>query len=195
MSNPPEPIDQRLVRALSHPLRVRILEVLTERIASPNSLSEELEANLSHVAYHTRTLDRCGCLDLVDTAQRRGATEHFYKAVPDSFVGDRSWRRVPRVALGGVSGASLQTFIDKAIAALEAGTLDGRDDTVLSWMPLLLDEAGWNEVVGILEDATDRILAAQQRSDSRLADPEARRGAISTVVSLAGFETAGSRPT
>jgi DNA-binding transcriptional ArsR family regulator len=195
MSNRPEPIDQRLVRALSHPLRVRILEVLTERIASPNWLSEALEANLSHVAYHTRTLDKCGCLDLVDTAQRRGATEHFYKAAPRSFVGNRIWRRVPRAVLGGVTAASLQTFMDKAIAALEAGTIDDRDDTVLTWMPLLLDETGWSEVVAILEEATDRILAAQERSDGRLTDAEARRNAISAVIALAGFETAGSRPT
>jgi DNA-binding transcriptional ArsR family regulator len=75
-----EAIDQRLVRALSHPLRVRILEILSERVASPNDLSAELGVELGHVAYHTRTLDRCGCLELVDTAQRRGATEHFYKA-------------------------------------------------------------------------------------------------------------------
>jgi DNA-binding transcriptional ArsR family regulator len=195
VSNRHEVIDQRLVRALSHPLRVEILEVLTERIASPNSLSEQLDADLSHVAYHTRTLDRCGCLNLVDTAQRRGATEHFYKAVPDSCVGGRGWRRVPHTVLGGVSGASLQTFMDKAIAALEAGTLDSREDTVLSWMPLLLDEGGWREVIAILEEATDRVLAVQKRSDDRLADPAARRTAISTVVSLAGFETAGSRPT
>ena len=49
-------IDQRLVRALAHPLRVQILEILGERVASPNWLSEELETGLTHVAYHTRTL-------------------------------------------------------------------------------------------------------------------------------------------
>jgi DNA-binding transcriptional ArsR family regulator len=194
VSNHPEPIDQRLVRALSHPLRVRILEVLTEQVASPNWLSERLEANLSHVAYHTRTLDRCGCLDLVDTAQRRGATEHFYKAAPGSFVGNRIWRRVPQSVRGGITGASLQTFMDKAIAALEAGRIDEREDTVLNWMPLLLDETGWEEVAGILEEANDRVLAAQKRSDGRLIDAKARRDAISAVVALAGFETAGSRP-
>ena len=194
MSNQPEPIDQRLVRALSHPLRVRILEVLTERVASPNWLSERLEANLSHVAYHTRTLNRCGCLDLIDTAERRGATEHFYKAASGSFVGNRAWRRVPRALLGGVTGASLQTFMDKAIAALEAGTIDAREDTVLSWMPVLLDETGWDEMVAILEDANDRVLAAQERSDGRLSGAGARRNAISAVIALAGFETAGSQP-
>jgi DNA-binding transcriptional ArsR family regulator len=84
----PAAIDQRLVRALSHPLRVQILEILSRRIASPNDLAAELGVELTHVAYHTRTLDRCGCLELVDTAQRRGATEHFYRATPG---GSLSW--------------------------------------------------------------------------------------------------------
>jgi DNA-binding transcriptional ArsR family regulator len=83
-----EAIDQRLVRALAHPLRVQILEILSERVASPNDLSEELGVDLGHVAYHTRTLDRCGCVELVDTAQRRGATEHFYKTAPGAAL---SW--------------------------------------------------------------------------------------------------------
>lgn len=192
MSDRPEPIDQRLVRALAHPLRVQILEVLSEQVASPNRLSEQLDASLSHVAYHTRALDKCGCLNLVETAQKRGATEHFYKATPSSFVGDRDWRRVPSSVLGGVSGATLQTFIDKAISALEAGTLDGRNDTIFRWMPLFLDQDGWKEVVAIMEEATNLVLAAHLRSQDRLAEGEAR-DAISTVVGLASFETGGSQ--
>lgn len=100
----PAAIDQRLVRALSHPLRVQILEILSERVASPNNLSEELGVELTHVAYHTRTLDRCGCLELVDTAQRRGATEHFYKATPGASLSwmpleldSRGWEEVTRI--------------------------------------------------------------------------------------------------
>jgi DNA-binding transcriptional ArsR family regulator len=187
----PEAIDQRLVQALAHPLRVQILEVLSERVASPNRLSKELDTGLTHVAYHTRALKKCGCLDLVDTATRRGATEHFYKASPGSFVGARAWRKVPRSVLGGVSAATLQTFLDKAIAALEAGTLEGRKDTILRWMPLLLDQTGWDEVVAIMEEATNLALAAHRRSQDRLA-ASGGRGAISTVVGMASFETAGS---
>jgi hypothetical protein len=187
----PEAIDQRLVRALAHPLRVQILEILTDRVASPNRLSEELETGLTHVAYHTRALDKCGCLELVDTARTRGATEHFYKAVPNSFVGAPAWRQIPRSIRGGVSAATLQTFLDKAIAALEAGTLDGRDDTILRWMPLSLDPQGWQEVVKIMEQATNLILSAHLRSQDRLTE-SGRRGEISTVVGMASFETAGS---
>ncbi len=192
MQNQTEPIDQRLVKALAHPLRVQILEILTEQVASPNRLSEHLEANLSHVAYHTRTLDKCGCLELVDTARKRGATEHFYKAAPRSFIGSPAWRGVPSSVLSGVSGATLQTFLDKAVAALEAGTLDGRADTIFRWMPLLLDQRGWEEVVAILEETTEQVLAAHRHSQDRLAS-SGRGDAISTVIGLASFETAGSR--
>jgi len=190
-----ETIDPRLVKALSHPLRIQILDVLSERIASPNWLSDRLDATLSHVAYHTRTLNQCGCLSLVDTAQKRGATEHFYKAAPGSYVSSRVWRRVPQAILGGVSGATLQSFMDRAVAALEAGTIDAREDTVLTWMPLLLDRRGWEEVVSVMEEATDRVLEAQQKSDQRVADADIPPQTISTIAGLASFETGGSRPT
>lgn len=188
----PEVIDQRLVRALSHPLRIKILEVLTERVASPIRLSDDLDAGLSHVAYHTRALDKCGCLELVDTAQRRGATEHFYKASPHSFIGDRIWRRVPRALLGGVSGATLQSFMDRAVAALEAGTIDGREDTTLCWSPVMLDQRGWDEVTATMKDTIEKVLAIQDESRVRLTKRKGR-GAISAIVGLASFETPGSR--
>lgn len=192
--NRPEPIDQRLVRALAHPVRIQILEILSERVASPNMIAAELETGLSHVAYHTRALDRCGCLELVQTAQRRGATEHFYKARPRAFIGNQTWRSVPPSIRGAVSAASLQTFMDKAISALEAGTMDEREDTTFSWMPLHLDEQGWQEVTSILRDATDRVMHAQQESNRRVQDSDYDERAISAVVALALFETGAPPP-
>ena len=184
-------IDPRLVRSVAHPLRIRILEALTDHVASPNAISEKLDEGLTSVAYHTRALDKLGALELVDTAKRRGAIEHFYKATPRAFVGDPCWRKVPPSLLGGVSAATLQTFLDKAIAALEAGTLDGRKDTVFRWMPLSLDEEGWGEIVAIMEEATKLMLAAHVRSQDRLSE-SGGRAAVSTVVGQAAFETAGS---
>jgi DNA-binding transcriptional ArsR family regulator len=188
----PEPIDQRLVRALAHPLRVQILEILTERVASPNRLASELDAGLSHVAYHTRALDEFGCLELVDTAQRRGATEHFYKALPCAFVGNMEWRKVPRSLRSAVTVATLQTFIDKVAVALKAGRMD-RDDTVFTWFPLLLDDEGWEEVNACMKEAVDRAQQAQARSTERLSRAGAMKKASSAIVGVAHFETGGSR--
>lgn len=190
-SGAPKAIDQRLVMSLAHPLRIKILEALTDHVASPNAVAGKLDANLPSVAYHTRALSKLGALELVDTARRRGAIEHFYKATPRAFVGDPSWRRVPPSLLGGVSAATLQTFLDKAIDALEAGTLDGRHDTVFRWMPLSLDEEGWQEVVAVMEEATKLMLGAHLRSQDRL-NESGERGSFSAVVGQAAFETAGS---
>ena len=190
----PKAIDPRLVRSVAHPLRIRILEALTDHVSSPNVISEQLDEALTSVAYHTRALDKLGALELVGTARRRGAIEHFYKATPRAFVGDPSWRKVPPSLLGGVSAATLQTFLDKAVAALKAGTLDGRADTVLRWMPLSLDEQGWKEVVSIMEEATNLVLAAHLRSQDRLQEDRSK-GAVSTVAGIAAFETAGSLET
>lgn len=189
--NSAESIDQRLVRSVSHPLRIRILDALSDHVASPNTLAEKFKTDLSGVAYHTRELDRLGALELVDTGRVRGAIEHFYKATPNAFVGDPGWRKVPPSLLSGVSAATLQTFLDKAIAALEAGTLDGRSDTVFRWMPLCLDEEGWREVVAIMEEATKLMLAAHLRSQDRLSENPGATG-VSAVVGQAAFETAGS---
>ncbi|HEX6456631.1 MAG TPA: hypothetical protein VF009_08960, partial [Solirubrobacterales bacterium] len=167
MNERPEPIDQRLVRALAHPVRIQILEILSEQVASPNMLAAELDTGLSHVAYHTRALERCGCVELVETAQRRGATEHFYKAKPQAFLGDQSWRRVPRSVRGSLTAASLQTFMERAVSALEAGTMDDREETTFSWMPLHLDVQGWHEVNDALRQASERVLKAQEGSNKR----------------------------
>jgi len=188
-----EKIDQRMVRALAHPLRVQILEILTERVASPTGISEALGTGLTDVAYHTRELDRFGCLHLVRTARRRGATEHFYKAQSHAFIGDPSWRSVPHSLRGAVTAASLQTYMEKAVAALEAGMIDGREDTVLYWTPMLIDTLGWEEINAIVDDSTERILAAQARSrrrQQRSADGEE----VSTIFAVSHFETAPPRP-
>ena len=76
---PPSPIaDSRMVKALAHPLRVRVLGALEDRTASPSELAEELGANLSLLSYHVRKLEELGMIELVRKGMRRGAVEHFY---------------------------------------------------------------------------------------------------------------------
>ncbi len=47
-------LDQRLIKALAHPLRVEILAILNERVASPNELAKGLGEGLSQVSYHVK---------------------------------------------------------------------------------------------------------------------------------------------
>src|SRR4029453_5690768 len=90
-----EELDPRIVRALSHPIRHRVLVALNERGASPKELAAELGEPLGNVSYHTRVLAQLGCIELVSTTQRRGALEHHYRAVMRPFFDDAAWAQIP----------------------------------------------------------------------------------------------------
>jgi DNA-binding transcriptional ArsR family regulator len=80
-----ERADQELSRALSHPVRVEILQALEGRIASPAELSREIDRRPAVVSYHAATLLRCGCLQLVHSRGRRGSIENFFAVTPRSL--------------------------------------------------------------------------------------------------------------
>lgn len=181
-------IDQELVKALSHPIRVEILEALQGRVASPTELSQEIDESLGVISYHAKTLVKCGCLELVHTEPRRGAIEHFFGLAPRSSIGHQDWRRAPLAVREKITAAALETFIETAAKALDDGTIDRRDETVLTWMPLTVDEAGWSEIAKIMEKASRLVAKAHERSGKRLEGAEG----LSIVVGLAAFE-AGRR--
>ena len=81
MAPRPLSIDQRLAKALSSPLRARALALIAEGVASPKLIAKELDLDVRSVAYHVRVLRKLGCIELVETQQRRGAIEHIYRAV------------------------------------------------------------------------------------------------------------------
>ena len=71
-------IDSPSPKALSHPIRIEILRALRNGVASSNQLSEQLGARQDVVAYHAKVLVRHGCLQLLDSAPRRGAVENYF---------------------------------------------------------------------------------------------------------------------
>lgn len=72
-------IDQQLAKALSHETRARVLAVMAAGKTSPKLVAERLGEDIRGIAYHVRVLRRLGCVELVETRQRRGAVEHFYE--------------------------------------------------------------------------------------------------------------------
>src|ERR671939_1615241 len=115
-------VEPRLAKALSHPMRARILGILDERVASPNEIAEIIDERLPNVSYHVRALLDLGCIELVDTAQRRGAIEHYYRAVVRPFFSDRDWKRIPRSSRQAISDTLLRVIWEDVSEAIEAGT-------------------------------------------------------------------------
>lgn len=173
-------VEQLVAKAFAHPLRVQILIILNERVASPNLLSQELDQSLNLVAYHVRVLEKYDCIELVDTKQRRGATEHFYRATRRQFLTDSEWARMPESLRPGLSGAMLKSFFDDIDEAVTSGTFDELEDRHLSRTPMVVDKQGWNDVADLLSKTLDRVLEIQAESGRRLAESK-EEGMLSKV--------------
>src|SRR4051795_3343753 len=150
--------DPRYVKAMSHPLRVRILALLEERAASPVELAGWLGATLGTTAYHVRALQRLGLIELIRETRVRGAVEHHYRAKPRPTVSDDAWAAPPPIAKQAAVSASLQTIDAYARAAGAAGGFD-HGNAHLTRTPLRLDARGWNE----LSRACRRLLSHVDR--------------------------------
>lgn len=99
----PEVPEAQWAKALSHPLRGRILQRLAERTASPGDVAAELGVPLGVVSYHVRMLRDYGMVELVRTEPRRGALQHFYRATVRRTEPDASLLSTQLAALFGVS--------------------------------------------------------------------------------------------
>lgn len=181
--NKKEDVEQIVAKAFAHPLRVQILITLNEKVASPNMLAQQLGESLNLVAYHVRVLEKYDCIELVDTKQRRGATEHFYRATRRQFLANGEWSRLPENLRPGLSGAVLKSAFDDIDEALEKDTFDEIDDRHLSRTPMVVDRKGWEDTVSLLTGTLDRLLEIQAEANERMAG-KSEQGIPSKVVML-----------
>jgi len=157
--------DPRYVKAMSHPLRVRILAMLDERKASPNQLSGWLGASLGTVAYHVRTLEQLGLIELVDETRVRGAVEHHYRARERPNITAEGWAQAPPIAKQAAVGSSLDVVADYARASAAAGGFD-RADAQLRRAMVRLDARGFTQ----LSKACDKLLEQAEKIEAAAAE-------------------------
>lgn len=181
-----------MAKALAHPLRARVLNRLNERVASPNELSRELGEPLGNVSYHVKALLELGCIELVDTAQRRGAIEHYYRALTRARLDETAFKKLPASIRGELSGVTMEEAIGDVAKAFKAGTFDARTDRHASFTKLVLDEQAWNELADQLNTLVERVNELATQSASRLQDDKAGGDEVRTSLLVAAYESAPS---
>lgn len=181
MTVPIDITDPKLVKAYAHPLRIRILSVLDNRVASPSEIAEELGTPLSNTSYHVRQLAALGLVELVDRAARRGAIEHYYTASVRPTITDEGWAKLPQIVKRAHFGGILQTAIAHIVSAAEAGGFD-RDDIHYSRTTGQLDEEAWADVAEELATVLRRIEQIVEESEARVANDPERPSEEATVL-------------
>jgi DNA-binding transcriptional ArsR family regulator len=183
----------KLMKALGHPLRVRILAIFADRVASPKEISDELDEGISQVSYHTTVLRDHELIVKDHEVPRRGAVEHFYRAATPTVIPPNAWDDFPDVVRNSVSARILKEFLDDARASMEAGVFEDSPGE-LSWTPLLLDQIGIEELERLVHEFLDGALEVQTKATQRLPKEKAKRAAEarSATVFLASFLSARS---
>ena len=181
--------DPRLVKALAHPIRMKILNILDERTATPKELAEVLGLPLENVSYHVRTLKDFGFIKLEKTRQVRGAVEHHYKVAARPRIGDKLWSETPRVVQEALIDAHLSTMVDMIGQAALQGGFD-LDQAQIARHSITLDDEGLQEASAALSEIYDRLEAISEKARKRAKDGELQR--ISATVLL--FETPKQMP-
>jgi len=159
-------LDQRLIKALAHPLRERILQALNENVASPAQLARALDEPLGNVSYHVKILLECEAIELVRTAPVRGAIEHFYRATMRSYLSDDDWEALPLSVRRGSDSQNLRRIWEDVAGAVEEGGFDDQR-THISRTKLDFDEKAHTEFAEILDTFLSRALEIQAEVRNR----------------------------
>jgi DNA-binding transcriptional ArsR family regulator len=175
--------DPRIIKALTHPLRIQILAALDERTASPSELADELGAPLGNVSYHVRQLAGLGLIKLVKRTPRRGAIEHHYKAVGRPQITDDAWAGTPATVKDAVVGAALGDLGTAVTAAAAAGGFS-RPDAHLTRTQVTLDERGFRDIDKELNATLTRVQKIADDSAKRLAKVDDDGAESATVVTM-----------
>ena len=157
-----------MAKALSHPLRTKILARLNEQVASPNELSNAFDESLGVVSYHVRALADLDCIELVDTQPRRGAVEHYYRATRSATANRAGWDQLPRSAKRSFAGDWYQQTGEDVRRAIDVGGFEERSGAHLSLTPLQLDDRAWGKLSQKLDKLVEDAQRLQKESLERL---------------------------
>jgi DNA-binding transcriptional ArsR family regulator len=158
----PDRLSDVWLKALAHPVRVRVLESMTQGHTTPKEVAEDIGEPLTSVSYHVKILHELECIELVETRQKRGAMQYIYRPVARGVeFSDGEWADLPSAARAGMARDVLEQMMKRTLASLNNGTFDKRTDHHVTTIDLVLDEDGWREVNAAMLALLDRAIELQ----------------------------------
>lgn len=156
-----------MVKALAHPTRVDILNILAEGPSSPSRIAKQLDnVSLNLTSHHIKVLKELGCVELEEEVRHGGRTEHVYRLTKRPLFTNEEWEQIDPQDGQPITLEILRVVSEEVRTALLDGGFDG-PDRHLSRTPLAVDGEGWREVVQILDRALYELLDVNERSAER----------------------------
>lgn len=191
------------VAAMSHPLRARIMHLLTVMgPMSPAGLArktsghkelpkKEYQKLLSNISYHCKQLCALDCAELVSTRPVRGTMEHFYRATDRPLIDRSEWEELDDVTAEDLLCGYIQGILDDFVASRRDEIVGSDGDFHITRTPMILDEDGLQEGMTAYEKLRLEMIEVVRRSAERKAG--SKTPGISVSSSLVLFKIPHSR--
>ena len=154
------------VKALTHPLRQRILERFALRPRTTKQVADELGEKPTRLYHHVATLERAGLIRLVETKPKRGTTEKYFSAVaerfeidPRAFAGEGAKMTVQHPSVALVEGLFENTRAELADLLQQETTDSLAQEAVF----VRLELRGSQETIDAARERLDALIQEIQR--------------------------------
>jgi DNA-binding transcriptional ArsR family regulator len=185
-------VDTELAKALSHPLRVKILGELNKQVMSPSRFAKRFGISVGTAANQFGVLQEAGCIEIVHEDDRGRGVEHWYRATKKALFDDSAWERLPETIRNKLSARTFGDLLEAIAAAMQEGTetFDSRTDRHLAWETSHVDEQAWEEMSLIQREALEKLMQVARESRSRLirSGAEGLRGTWGVLLFESPFE-------
>jgi DNA-binding transcriptional ArsR family regulator len=143
------------LRALAHPLRLRMMELFAESPKTTKQVADILHQPPTRLYHHVAALERAGLLVLKETRQNRGAVEKWYVGVTQQMHGpgrgpDSATRRKARRALAA-------TALEQAKQELMAIPAGAKEPALVTRVVFVVSPSKVPEIRHRLFDAVQEI--------------------------------------
>lgn len=182
--------NKTVVTGMQNELRTQIMVLLNERTASRPEICKELGASANRVRHEIKVLLSLSppLVEQVFERPVRGTVEKFFRATAEPYLNPSEWPGVPDAIKGGMRGTLLNMIVEDAVAGVSGGTYDSLEDAHMSWIPMILDEQGWEEIAAILFRTMQEAIKVKKDSAERLIKEDAE--GVSCTVSILGYPSA-----
>jgi len=180
----------RLAKMLSDPLRLDILYRCNLDDTSPRTFRQRSGGpSLTSLQQTFIELEQFGWIERVPPTGGPPPEDfdRLYRSNEALLVDSTTWAKLPSSVRSSVVQRIFEGLTTRTKEAMKSGTIVARDDSHLTWMPLLLDEQGWEAVIARVDALFEFLMEERVAAEGRLA--ESGEEPILMTAGLLAFES------
>ena len=179
------------MRALAHPLRLRILEIFAEGPRTTKQVADLLGEPPTRLYHHVAALERAGLLVLKETRKNRGTIEKWYEAVPKQLVATPFARGARRPENAAARRALAMSVLEQSRQELIAAMQRGGDQPALLERLIVVVPP---RLIAAIRKRLQRAMVDIQRELGGNDDPVPEAGDARWAITLTFAPTSSSAP-